>query len=110
MKNMTVTMKRMIQSGILFMLMMAVCVTTSYAAEKQQQGANQRLENRIDFGNSYILGQSIKSGAVYLLQRKKSDINSMLHVRENYRKEILEDFTVNDLSMDDKKGNSKKEK
>ena len=55
---------------------------------------------RIDFGNSYILGQSIKSGAVYLLHRKKSDIKSMLETRENYRKEILEDFKVNDENDD----------
>ncbi len=54
------------------------------------------LMERIDFGNSYILGQSIKSGAVYLLHRKKSDIKSMLKTREEYRKEILEDFQVND--------------
>ena len=54
------------------------------------------LMERIDFGNSYILGQSIKSGAVYLLHRKKSDIKSMLKTRENYRKEILEDFKTTD--------------
>ncbi len=52
------------------------------------------LLKRIDFGNSYIMGQSIKSGAVYLLQRKKSEIKSMLKSRDNYRKEILEDFKV----------------
>jgi hypothetical protein len=52
------------------------------------------LQRRIDFGNSYILGQSIKSGAVYLLHRKKSEIKSMLHYREHYRDEILEDFSV----------------
>ena len=54
------------------------------------------LMERIDFGNSYILGQSIKSGAVYLLHRKKSDIKSMLETREDYRKEILEDFKVDE--------------
>jgi hypothetical protein len=48
--------------------------------------------NRIDFGNTYIIGQSIKSGAVYLLQRKKSEIKSMLKYREDYRDEILEGF------------------
>jgi hypothetical protein len=53
-----------------------------------------RLQRRIDFGNSYILGQSIKSGAVYLLHRKKSEIKSMLHYREDYREEILEGFSV----------------
>jgi hypothetical protein len=60
----------------------------------QAAGIDNGLQRRIDFGNSYILGQSIKSGAVYLLHRKKSDIKSMLHYRENYRDEILESFTV----------------
>jgi cAMP phosphodiesterase len=51
---------------------------------------------RIDFGNSYILGQSIKSGAVYLLHRKKSNIKSMLKTRDDYRKEILEELKVSE--------------
>ncbi len=58
------------------------------------------LLRRIDFGNSYIMGQSIKSGAVYLLQRKKSNIKSMLHYRESYRQEILEDFTLIDMRVE----------
>jgi hypothetical protein len=52
--------------------------------------------NRIDFGNTYIVGQSIKSGAVYLLQRKKSEIKSMLTYREDYRREILDGFEAGD--------------
>jgi hypothetical protein len=56
-----------------------------------------RLEKRIDFGNSYILGQSIKSGAVYLLHRKKSDIKSMLKYREDYREELMEVFNITKL-------------
>ena len=70
----------------------------------QAAGIDNGLQRRIDFGNSYILGQSIKSGAVYLLHRKKSDIKSMLHYRENYRDEILESFTVqpdSELGTDD---------
>jgi hypothetical protein len=58
--------------------------------------------NRIDFGNTYIIGQTIKSGAVYLLQRKKSEIKSMLRYREDYRKEILDGFSV-DATRDDNK-------
>jgi hypothetical protein len=67
-------------------------------AMKSQKGSSAKggdnLQRRIDFGNSYILGQSIKSGAVYLLHRKKSEIKSMLHYREHYRDEILSDFSV----------------
>lgn len=68
-------------------------------AETKNKEAKETKKNslmeRIDFGNSYILGQSIKSGAVYLLHRKKSNIKSMLNTREDYREEILEDFKVN---------------
>ncbi|MFV1951402.1 MAG: hypothetical protein ACC630_05535 [Nitrospinota bacterium] len=66
---------------------------------KQPQGVNERLLNRIDFGNAYIMGQTIKSGAVYLLHRKKNKINSMLKYRENYREEILEDFSIQDMKI-----------
>jgi len=65
----------------------------------QKEENSKKLLNRIDFGNTYILGQTIKSGAVYLLQRKKSEIKSMLHVREDFRKEILEDFEMKDMKM-----------
>lgn len=78
-------------------------ITTSSAAQPQKQqqtkGQNNRLLERIDFGNAYILGQTIKSGAVYLLQRKKSDIKSMLESRKDYRKEILEDFHIQDQEV-----------
>lgn len=65
----------------------------SAAKAVTEDTADSRL-NRIDFGNTYIIGQSIKSGAVYLLQRKKSEIKSMLKYREDYRDEILEGFVI----------------
>ena len=52
------------------------------------------LQQRIDFSSAQILGQSIKSGAVYLMHRKQSEISSMLKVRQDYRKEIMEDFSI----------------
>ncbi len=75
-----------------------LCYATSAMAEEEKTEKKEALMERIDFGNSYILGQSIKSGATYLLHRKKSDIKSMLKTREDYRNEILEDFKVNDES------------
>ena len=91
------------------MKLLMVCVAISVVllfsaaitkAEEPKLEQNEKIDlmNRIDFGNSYILGQSIKSGAVYLLHRKRSDIKSMLDHREDYRKEILEDFKVADES------------
>jgi hypothetical protein len=59
-----------------------------------EPSAKGTLQQRIDFGNSQILGQSIKSGAVYLMHRKKSDITTMIEVREHYRNEIMEDFEI----------------
>ena len=76
---------------------------TAYAAEKKEapkQGGE--LLTRIDFGNSYITGQTLKSGAVYLLQRKKSEVKSMLKYREDYRKEILEAHDIRKKDGDDK--------
>jgi hypothetical protein len=65
------------------------------ASADKGQPSDERM-SRIDFGNTYIIGQTIKSGAVYLLQRKKSEIKSMLTHRENYREEILEGFFTKD--------------
>ncbi len=63
-------------------------------------GQTDRLQQRIDFGNAHIMGQSIKSGAVYLMHRKKSDIDSMLKVRQNYRAEIKEEFGLEHTALD----------
>jgi hypothetical protein len=74
-----------------------VVYATSGENEQASGPATQKqdkLMNRIDFGNAYIMGQSITSGAVYLLNRKKSDIESMLKDRTDYRREIAEDSFV----------------
>ncbi len=71
---------------------------------KGLQGDETKLLERIDFGNAFIMGQTIKSGAVYLLKRKKSEIKSMLKRRENFREEIMEDFSHETL-----KGNNSEE-
>jgi hypothetical protein len=64
------------------------------------KAGDEQLLSRIDFGNAYVMGQSIKSGAVYLLNRKKSEIRSMLKCRTDYRAEIKEDAEVVDASSD----------
>ncbi len=69
-------------------------------APGREQAGEDKLQSRIDFGNAYIMGQTIKSGAVYLLNRKKSEIQSMLEVRKDYRREIREDSEVVDPSLD----------
>ena len=76
------------------LLVVLLISTASALAQEGKQGATEHkeLQQRIDFGNAQILGQSIKSGAVYLMHRKKSDIKNMLEVRQNYRNEIVEDY------------------
>jgi len=71
----------------------------SMAEDKPSAPQTKGLQQRIDFGSSHILGQSIKSGAVYLMHRKKSDIKSMLEVREHYRNEIIEDFALEKTAL-----------
>ena len=77
------------------LLIVAGTTNTGWAkTQAEKKTGTTGLQQRIDFGNAYIMGQSIKSGAVYLLHRKQSDIESMLQYRENYRQEILEDFII----------------
>jgi hypothetical protein len=87
---------------VAFLLISLATAVFTVAEEKKQApvartGNTDRLERRIDFGNSYILGQSIKSGAVYLLHRKRSEIKSMLKYREDYRKELMHEFNITKL-------------
>jgi hypothetical protein len=90
------------------LLAMPLCAT---AQDAQQKAPKQKgLQQRIDFGSSYILGQSIKSGAVYLMHRKQSDIKGMLEVRQDYRQEIMEDYELEKTAIAQETGNQKKEK
>ena len=76
---------------IVSMILLLVPLRASAQDEESPVQQPKGLMQRIDFGTAHILGQSIKSGAVYLMHRKKSDIKNMLEVRENYREEIIED-------------------
>ena len=71
----------------LFVMMLLIPVGGVVAQEEDKS-----QESRIDFGNAYIKGQSITSGAVYLTNRRKSAIKSLLKTRESYRYEIVKDF------------------
>ena len=81
--------------------------TKSQTAEGDETA---KLQQRIDFGNAYIMGQSIKSGAVYLMNRKQSEIKSMLKYREDYRQEILKDFDIQNLKIDNNSTTDKSER
>jgi hypothetical protein len=77
---------------IVTLILLLIPLAASAQDEAPSAPEHKGLQQRIDFGNAQILGQSIKSGAVYLMHRKKSDIKNMLELRENYRNEIIEDY------------------
>jgi hypothetical protein len=52
-------------------------------------GSAVRGPTRIDFDDRLIQGQSNKSGAVYLYDRKELKIRSMIKKRDNFRDEIV---------------------
>jgi len=89
---------------MLFLLTILLLPSSPTFGNTDKPGAQQNVDSgqprltRIDFGNAYISGQTIQSGAVYLLQRKKSDVESLLKPRESYRKEILEGFHIQETS------------
>jgi hypothetical protein len=43
----------------------------------------------IEFDERLIVGQSLKSGAIYLFERKDSEIQSMVKIRNDFRDELL---------------------
>ncbi len=91
--------------SVLIVISLSILPMSSALANEVKQGedVNDKLLNRIDFDNAYIMGQTIKSGAVYLLHRKKNEIKSMLKYRENYRDKILEDFSIMDMKVQERK-------
>ena len=88
--------------AILVAMSILICIASVAGAEEKAAAKGPEaagLQHRIDFGNAYVLGQSIKSGAVYLLHRKQSEITGMLEVRQNYRTEIMEDYALEKTAM-----------
>lgn len=92
---------------VMFLVVMPSMVCAGDRAKAS--AAPKGLQQRIDFGNAQILGQSIKSGAVYLMHRKKSDIKNMLEVRQNYRVEIKEDYDLDKTAISEKTEKSEKD-
>lgn len=59
-------------------------------AQTQTAGPPSRGPTRIDFDDRLIQGQTNKSGAVYLYDRKELKQRSMVKVRESFREEIVQ--------------------
>lgn len=62
---------------------------TAPAANGDASGSSVRGPTRIDFDDRLIQGQTNRSGAVYLYDRKELKIRSMIKKRENFRDEII---------------------
>ena len=58
-------------------------------ASARPQGSGFKRASRMEFDERLIMGQSLKSGAIYLFERKDSEIQSMLKIRKDYRNELL---------------------
>jgi hypothetical protein len=103
-------MLRFISFGLLAAVVLLTLPLQATAQDAEQKAPKQKsLQQRIDFGSSYILGQSIKSGAVYLMHRKQSDIKGMLEVRQDYRREIMEDYELEKTAIAKETAVQKKE-
>lgn len=90
----TLTFKKGVYTLCFLVTLCVAAPGKGQAPETPAPSGQRQLQQRIDFGNTYIMGQSIKSGAVYLLHRKQSHIESMLKTRSDYRKEIQEDYAL----------------
>ncbi len=67
----------------------AVDPVTGDAAAASSSALPQRGPSRIDFDDRLIQGQTNKSGAVYLYDRKELKTRSMIRERESFRSETL---------------------
>ena len=59
------------------------------AAAPASGPVSSRGPTRIDFDDRLIQGQTNKSGAIYIFERKNSEIHSMVRRRTSFREEIL---------------------
>jgi len=59
------------------------------SADGEEAPRSLKRARHMEFDERLIMGQSLKSGALYLFERKDSEIQSMLKIRKDYRKELL---------------------
>jgi hypothetical protein len=64
-------------------------IPTSTVSNSPPSGVPSRGPTRIDFDDRLIQGQTNKSGAVYLYDRKELKIRSMIKQRESFRDDII---------------------
>jgi hypothetical protein len=62
------------------------------AAPEPDTSGEIKRGDRIEFDERLIQGQTAKAGALYLFDRKPSDLRSMVHERSSYRTEIVHEI------------------
>jgi hypothetical protein len=62
---------------------------TGTAGKGDGSAATLKRARHMEFDERLIMGQSLKSGALYLFERKDSEIQTMLKIRRDYRQELL---------------------
>ena len=55
----------------------------------EESNRSLKRARHMEFDERLIMGQSLKSGALYLFERKDSEIQTMLKIRRDYRQELL---------------------
>ena len=72
----------------LFATMAGVVVAAMFAGSGVASAQSRNSASHVDFDDQLIQGQ-VNKGAVHLIERKDSDLGSLVKVRKNYRKELL---------------------
>jgi hypothetical protein len=80
--------------GLMLGLLLAVGSGSAAFAEEpgstgSTTGAMKRPPTRIDFDERLVQGQTKRAEALYLFERKDSEIRSMVFRRKSFRQEIL---------------------
>ena len=86
-------LKKWLSGGILFSLLLFPLAGRADddpdAGKRVNTPGSLKRSSRIEFDERLIVGQSLKSGAIYLFQRKDSEIQSMVKIRKDFREELL---------------------
>jgi len=79
------------KSMVLGLLLGLLAFAQTGKAQEAGEGAKPSLKRarHMEFDERLIMGQSLKSGALYLFERKDSEIQTMLKIRRDYRQELL---------------------
>jgi len=85
-------MRRRLLAGIVLglALILAAPMLRAQDAGREEAAAHlRRSPTRVDFDERLVQGQTKKAEALYLFERKDSEIRSMVFRRKSFRKEIV---------------------